>query len=87
MHVLSNQGDGLAAARVAVSRRDGVRTTLELHHLVGSTEGVEYQVEEHHMTLFADHEYREAFARAGLGVEVAVSPHPDRDRYVGTLPR
>ena len=61
-------------------------TTLELHHLVGSAEGVEYHVEEHHITLFSDDEYRDAFERAGLPLEVVVSPHPDRDRYVGTLP-
>ena len=35
------------------------------------------------MTLFSDDEYRAAFERAGLTVEVLVSPHPDRDRYVG----
>jgi len=84
VHVLSNGRDDLAAARVAVSRRDGVRTTLELHHLVGSIDGVEYQVEEHHLTLFDDSEYRSAFERAGLSVDVVASPHPDRDRYVGT---
>ena len=85
--VLSNHGDDLVAARVALSRRDGVRTTLELHHLVGSIDGVEYRVEEHHLTLFGDHEYRDAFDRAGLSVDVVASPHPDRDRYVGTVPR
>jgi hypothetical protein len=72
---------------VVVSRRDGVRTTLEMHHLVGSLDGVEHLVETHEMTLFSDDEYRDAFDRAGLDVDVTASPHPDRDRYVGTLPR
>ena len=87
VQVLSNSGDGLGAARVVVSRRDGARTTLELHHLIGSVDGVEYQVEEHTLTLFRDDEYRGAFERAGLSVEVVESPHRDRDRYVGTVPR
>ncbi len=86
MQVLSTSRDGVGAARVAVSRRDGTRTTLELHHLVGSVDGVEHLVEAHEMTLFSDDEYRDAFDRAGLTVEVTVSPHPDRDRYVGTSP-
>jgi SAM-dependent methyltransferase len=86
VQALAGGRDDLAAARVAVSRRDGVSTTLELHHLVGSIDGVEYRVEEHHLTLFGDHEYRNAFERARLGVDVVVSPHPDRDRYVGTTP-
>jgi hypothetical protein len=86
MQVLSGRGDDLAAARLAVSRRDSVRTTLELHHLIGSGDGVEYRVEEHHLTLFDDQEYRDAFERAGLIVDVVASPHPERDRYVGVLP-
>jgi dTDP-3-amino-3,4,6-trideoxy-alpha-D-glucopyranose N,N-dimethyltransferase len=87
VQVLSNRENGLGAARVVVSRRDGARTTLELHHLIGSVDGVEYQVEEHHLTLFRDDDYRGAFERAGLRVDVVESPHRDRDRYVGTLPR
>ena len=87
MQALSASGNGLGAARVALSRRDGVNTTLELHHLVGSIDGVEYRVEVHHLTLFSDDDYRDAFERAGFSVDVVVSPHPERDRYVGTVPR
>ena len=80
----SGAKDGLVAARVVRSRRDGIRTTLELQHLVGSIDGIEYLVETHDMTLFSDDEYRGAFERAGLTVEVVAGPHPDRDRYIGT---
>ena len=84
VQALSTTKDGVGAARVVVSRRDGARTTLEMHHLVGSLDGVEHLVETHEMTLFSDDEYRDAFDRAGLVVDVTASPHPDRDRYVGT---
>jgi SAM-dependent methyltransferase len=87
VHALSGSRDGLVAARVAISRRAGVRTTLELHHLVGSIDGVEYVVEEHEMTLFSDEDYRDAFEHAGLIVDVVASPHPERDRYIGIAPR
>jgi dTDP-3-amino-3,4,6-trideoxy-alpha-D-glucopyranose N,N-dimethyltransferase len=86
VQALSSSRDGVGAARVVVSRREGTSTTLELHHLVGSIDGVEHLVEAHVMTLFSDDEYREAFDRTGLRVDVTVSPHPDRDRYIGTLP-
>jgi SAM-dependent methyltransferase len=76
--------DGLAAARVIRSRREGSQSILELHHLIGSGDGVEYIVETHLLTLFSDADYRKAFERAGLTVEVVPSPYPDRDRYVGT---
>lgn len=86
VHAVSGATDGLAAARVGRSRREGNRTTLELHHLVGSIDGIEHIVETHELTLFSDREYRNAFDRADLAAEVVASPHPDRDRYVGTDP-
>jgi hypothetical protein len=84
VQVLSASGDGVAVARVVRSRRDGVHTTLELQHLIGSVDGIEHVVETHALTLFGDDEYRAAFERAVLAVETVASPHPDRDRYVGT---
>ena len=83
--VVQQQGR-VGAATSRGSRRDGVSTTLELHHLVGSIDGVEHLVETHDMTLFSDDEYREASDRAGLIVDITVSPHPDRDRYIGYDP-
>src|SRR3954447_25633252 len=83
VQALARTGDGIAGARVGRSWRDGARTTLELHHLVGTNDGVEHLVEAHELTLFTDAEYRAAFERAGLSVEVVESPHPERDRYVG----
>jgi SAM-dependent methyltransferase len=83
VHALASTRDGVAGARVGRSSRRGNRTTLELHHLVGTLDGVEYLVETHELTLFSDDEYRGAFERAGLSVDVVESPHPERDRYVG----
>ncbi len=83
VQVLSASEDDVAVARVVRSRRDGVHTTLELQHLIGSVNGIEHVVESHALTLFGDDEYRAAFERAGLAVETVASPHPDRDRYIG----
>jgi SAM-dependent methyltransferase len=84
VQALAANGDTTAAVRVIRSRREGVRTTLELHCLIGSAvNGVEYVTEAHHLTLFTDEQYRSAFEQAAFDVEVAPSPHPDRDRYVG----
>jgi len=83
VQVLSAARDGVAVARVIRSRRDGVHTTLELQHLVGSVDGIDHIVGSHALTLFDDDEYRGAFERAGLTVETVASPHPDRDRYIG----
>lgn len=84
VHALAAGGGDLAAARVGVSRRDGRRTHPAMHHLVGTPDGVEHVVEHHELTLFDDAEYREAFRRADVAVEVVDSPLVDRDRYVAT---
>ena len=83
VQALAANRDGLAVSRVVRSQRNGTHTTLELHHLAATIDGVDYVVETHELTLFSDDEYRGAFERAGLAVEVVDSPHPDRDRYVG----
>jgi len=83
VQALSATSDGVAVARVVRSHRAGNHTTLELHHLVGSVDDVDYVVESHELTLFSDAEYLAAFERAGLRVEVVAGPHPDRDRYIG----
>lgn len=87
VHALAGLDDGVAAARVARTHRDGAVTTLEMHHLLATLTGVDHIVETHQLTLFTDDEYRSAFERAGLAVDVVDSPHRDRDRYVGVLPR
>jgi len=84
---LSGGTNDIVAARVARSYREGDHTTLELHHLVGTINGIDHIVESHDLTLFADDAYRAAFARAGLEVDAVASPHPERDRYVGLMPR
>jgi ubiquinone/menaquinone biosynthesis C-methylase UbiE len=69
VQALCGHADGIAAARVMRSRREGNRTTLELHFLIGTVEGVEHLEETHELTLFSDDDYRAAFDSAGLTVE------------------
>ncbi len=58
-----------------------------MHHLIGSSEGIEYAVDVHEMTLFESRQYEESLRGAGLNsVEMLPSPSPGRDRYVGIAP-
>jgi SAM-dependent methyltransferase len=86
LDVQSTRTNELGIARVGRSWREGDRTTIEMHHLIGSLDRVDYFIERHEMTLFSDADYRRAYSRAGLDVDVAAGPHPDRDRYVGVRP-
>lgn len=83
VQALAETGDGLAAARVARTWRDGDRTILDMRYLIATGEdGFEQQQEVHELTLFSDEAYRSAFAAASLTPDVIASPMPDRDRYI-----
>ena len=58
LDVQSTRTNELGVARVGRSWRDGDRTTIEMHHLVGSLDRVDYFTERHEMTLFSDADYR-----------------------------
>jgi SAM-dependent methyltransferase len=80
---LAETGDGVAAARVARTWRDGDRTILDMRYLIATAEdGFEQQQEVHELTLFSDEAYRAAFDAASLTPDVIASPMPDRDRYI-----
>ena len=79
--------DGLAVARMGRSRREGNKTFLDMHHLIGSVDGIEHVIDVHELTLFEPAQYEESLRRAGLvAIDSIESPMPDRDRYVGVVP-
>jgi SAM-dependent methyltransferase len=86
VHALAETADGVAAARVARTWRDGDRTVLDMRYLIATAEGFEHEQEVHELTLFTDAAYRAAFTAASLTPEVVPSPMQDRDRYVAVAP-
>jgi SAM-dependent methyltransferase len=84
-HMETADDETTKVARVGLARRSGNKTRLEMHHLIATSDAVDYVVDHHELTLFELAEYTDAFAKAGLHVEVVDSPMPDRDRYIGTL--
>ena len=76
----------LKLARLGISRRQGDRAILDMHHLVASPEGVESFVERMELSLFPHEVYRQAMLAAGM--EVAFDPKGPMDRglFTGTLP-
>ena len=55
--------DGVEVVRMSRSRRQGDRTSLEMHHLIATADGIEHVVDEHELTLFAPGDYEAAFRR------------------------
>lgn len=59
----------LAVARVVVSDRDGDVSTVHMHYVLATVDGVERVDEVHRLGLFDDDQYRAAFEAAGLRYE------------------
>ncbi len=84
IHLLTASDATVTVVRMSRSRREGNRTFLDMHYLIGSHDGLDHEFEVHDMTLFEPAQYEAALHRAGLiAVETLPSPLPGRDRYVG----
>ena len=83
VQALAETADGVAAARVARTWREGDRSVLDMRYLIATADnGFEQEQERHELTLFSDEAYRAAFEAASLEPAVVASPMQDRDRYV-----
>jgi SAM-dependent methyltransferase len=87
--VLHASGDGVEVQRMSQIDVDGTTSTIQMHYLIGTPDGVTHEHEAHELGLFTHDQYRDAFEAAGLSVSidpngsamgrgllVAVSPSP-----------
>lgn len=70
IHVLDHEADGVRLIRMTHSGIDGNVATMEMHHLVGTSTGIEHLVDTHRMTLFTLDDYEAALRGAGLTYEL-----------------
>ena len=52
IHLLTASDATVTVVRMSRSRREGNRTFLDMHHLIGSHDGIDHELEVHDMTLF-----------------------------------
>jgi hypothetical protein len=76
----------LKVARIGLNVRRGRLTTLEMHYLAGTLDGVAHVVERLRLGLFTHEEYLGAFERAGLAVHHDPIGLMGRGLYVGVAP-
>jgi SAM-dependent methyltransferase len=83
LHGLFVDRADLKLARMNVSRvEDGV-AVMDMHHLVGTEQGIEYFVERHELTLFPQSAYGAALTSAGLVVEYDPQGLTGRGLFLG----
>jgi SAM-dependent methyltransferase len=83
LHQLVVDQPDLKISRMNVSRREGQVAVLDMHHLVGTPEGIEYFVEHHELTLFTREEYTSALEAAGLAVSFDEHGLDGRGIFIG----
>ena len=74
----------LKVARINLSPVPGDTVVLEMHHVIGTPEGVESFVEVHELGMFTHEQYLDAFRVAGLEVEHDPEGLMGRGLYLGT---
>jgi SAM-dependent methyltransferase len=82
-HLLVVDEPGLKIARANVSAREGDLAIMEFDYLVTTREGTRHFTERHEAALFTDAQYRLAFGRAGLTVELDAEGLIGRGLYLG----
>lgn len=74
----------LKVARISTNRRKGRLCIIEMHYLVGTTEGIAHSKEIHRLGLFSKAEMLEAFQKAGLQCQYEDEGITGRGLYTGS---
>jgi ubiquinone/menaquinone biosynthesis C-methylase UbiE len=77
----------LKIVRMSYSGQKGKISTIEFQYLIGTSKGIEHNLEIHELGLFSHEEYMEAFIRAGLDVIHDAEGLDGRGLYVGRKPK
>jgi SAM-dependent methyltransferase len=82
-HLLTVDEPELKIARATAAGREGDVSILDFDYLVATPEGTRHFTERHEAALFTDEQYRQAFERAGLAVELDEEGLIGRGLYLG----
>lgn len=76
----------LSVSRMGRTTRNGNVTTTEMHHMVGTKQGVEHFLEVHELAMYSDDDFKDAFGKAGLPMDIDPEGLTGRGLYIGKKP-
>jgi hypothetical protein len=86
LHLRTFGNEALPIARMSLAEKRGNRSILNMHHLVGTPQGVRHWVEHHDMGMFEVRTYLAAFRAAGFRVRFVKNGFMEgRGLYVAVL--
>jgi SAM-dependent methyltransferase len=77
------EDEAMAITRMNIAERKGDLSIMDMHHLVGSKDGIDHFVERHELMLFTHDRYMEAVEKAGLTASHDSEGLMGRGLYVG----
>lgn len=86
LHAVHIDQPDLKITRMNISGLEGRKSVMDMHHLVGTPDGIEHFIEHHELTLFTHDEYLSAFRKAGLEPLYDATGLAGRGLYIGIAP-
>lgn len=86
LHATTVDQPDLKITRMNISGLEGRKSVMDMHHLVGTPEGIDYFVERHELTLFTHEEYLAAMRAAGFEAVYDEEGLIGRGLYIGRKP-
>lgn len=83
VHIHTGTDEKATVVRMAKSHTEGRTAVLNFHYLIGTAAGIRHAQEVHHLMLFTDEEYRQAFGQAGINVHFDPEGINGRGLYFG----
>jgi len=87
LYVTSVDRPDLKITRMNISEQDGRKSVMDMHHLVGTPDGIDYFVEHHELMLFTHEEYLTAMQTAGYAAVYDEGGLSGRGLYIGLAPQ
>lgn len=84
--VETEQNEDLTVSRMGVSSQEGNLSVLSMHHMVGTSQGVEHFLEVHKLAIHSDDDFTDAFTKAGLEIEIDPEGLTNRRLCIGKKP-
>lgn len=82
----TSSDEKMTVARMGISSQEGNISVVDMHHMVGTENGIEHFVERNELAMYSDEEFADAFAKAGVGLEIDPEGLTDRRLCIGKKP-
>ena len=82
----TSSNDNMTVSRMGISSQEGNVSIVDMHHMVGTKDGIEHFIERNKLAMYSDEEFADAFAKAGLQMDIDTEGLIGRRLCIGKKP-